>query len=114
MNLEKTIRDRALVRLAEVFQVPVSSLGDEFRFGVDLKASFVSDFRRNELDLIHDDIHDVADKSIAKELRSERLIIRTVGDYCAYMVRCSGTKPKDVAKVLKLGAGSGQHSKTSA
>lgn len=114
MELEATIRDRALARLAEVFQMPVSSLRDELQFGVDLKASFVSDFRRNELDLIHDDIHDVADRSIAKELRSDRLIIRTVGDYCAHMVRCNSAKPKDVAKVLKLGAHSDRRSETSA
>lgn len=102
MDLESTIRDRALLRLAQIFHAPVATLKPELQFGIDLKASFVSDFRRNELDRVNDDIHDVADREIAKELASARLVIQTVQDYCAHMVRCSTVKPKDVTKLLKL------------
>ncbi|MFZ5844763.1 MAG: hypothetical protein ACOY3E_17905 [Pseudomonadota bacterium] len=96
---ETEIRDRALLRLAGIFRVPVSALKPELRFGIDLKASFVSDFRRNELDRVSDDIHDVADRAVTKEFESGRLVISTVSDYCDHMVRCSKVKPENV-KIL--------------
>ncbi|MDA8390970.1 MAG: hypothetical protein M0Z76_09630 [Gammaproteobacteria bacterium] len=99
-EFEKSIREKALLRLAGIFKVPVAALTPERRFGDDLKASFVSDFRRNEFDQIDDDIHDVADQSIAKEMSSGNLIIKTVADYCDHMVRCGKTKRKAVEKLL--------------
>ena len=99
-EFEKLIREKALLRLAGIFKVPVAALTPERRFGDDLKASFVSDFRRNEFDQIDDDIHDVADQSIAKEMSSGNLIIKTVADYCDHMVRCGKTKRKAVEKLL--------------
>lgn len=98
---EKAIRDSALLRLGGIFHLPVAALNPEYRFGVDLKSSFVSDFRRNELDQVNDDIHDVADRAIAKELASGQLTIQTVGDYCDHMVRCSKTRPKDVKNLFR-------------
>lgn len=97
---DKDIRDRAILRLAEIFHMPTSDMQSELRFGIDLRASFVSDFRRNELDIVSDDIHDVADRSIAKEFESGQLVIKTVGDYCDHMVRCSKVNPKDVNHLL--------------
>lgn len=99
-EFEKLIREKALLRLAGIFKVPVAALTPERRFGDDLKASSVSDFRRNEFDQIDDDIHDVADQSIAKEMSSGSLIIKTVADYCDHMVRCGKTKRKAVEKLL--------------
>lgn len=102
MELETVVRDKALLRLADIFQVSVTSLHDDLILGADLKASFVSDFRRNELDLVHDDVYDVADRSLTKELMSGRLVIRTVGDYCSHMIRCSRVRMADVARLLKI------------
>ena len=101
-EIEQLIRAKALVRLSGIFKVPVAALTPECRFGDDLKASFISDFRRNEFDQVNDDIHDVADRTIAKELGSGNLTIKTVGDYCDHMVRCSKTKRKDVVKLLGI------------
>ena len=96
------IRERALLRVAGVFRIPVETLRPEHVFGVDLKPSFVSDFRRNELDQIDDDIHDVADQAVAKQFESGQLVIRTVGDYCNHLIRCSQTKLKDVERIFAL------------
>ena len=99
---EEVIRHKALARLSGIFRVPVTELSPGCRFGEDLKASFVSDFRRNELDQVNDDIHDVADRVVTKEFVSGRLTIRTVGDYCDHMIRCYGIKPKDVKRLLGI------------
>jgi hypothetical protein len=101
-DTEKLIREKALLRLSEIFGIPVAKLSLDRRFGDDLKASFVSDFRRNEFDKVNDDIHDVADREITKEMASGRLTIYTVGDYCDHMVRCSRTKRKDVLRLLEI------------
>ncbi len=101
-DTEKLIREKALLRLSGIFGIPVADLDPDRRFGDDLKASFVSDFRRNEFDKVNDDIHDVADKEVTNEMASGRLTIHTVGDYCEHMVRCSRTKRKDVERVLGI------------
>jgi hypothetical protein len=102
---EKIIRERAYLRIAEIFNIPVEQLRLDSMFGEYLKPSFVSDFRHNELDRVDQDIHDVADRKIIRELREGVIIIRTVGEYCDFMVRCYETKPEDVNKILRLSPG---------
>lgn len=99
---DEKIRQLALMRIADVFNKELSNLALDAVFGVDLKASFVSYFKENEFGLLIDDVRDVADRSILKELDSEVLVIRTVGDYCEHMVRCYRTKPDEVARILNL------------
>lgn len=99
---EDVIRQHALRRLAKVFGVPEASLAKEMRFGEELKAAPASDFKANEFDAIDDDIKDVADKQLRKDMEQGRLVIQTVGDYCDHMVRCSLLKPKEVARILRL------------
>ncbi|MCD0258408.1 hypothetical protein JWH06_09490 [Xanthomonas melonis] len=99
--LEQMIRASAIARLAKIFHLPVTKLSPDLRFGTDLAASFVSDFRSNELDQVNDDIRDVADRAITKELGTGQFTIRTVGDYCDHMIRCSKVRPKDVKRSLK-------------
>lgn len=102
-DTEKLIREKALLRLSGIFGVPVADLNSGRRFGGDdLRVSFVSDFRRNELDRVTDDILDVADRAITKEIFSGRLKMQTVGEYCDLMVRCSRTKEKAVKKLLGI------------
>lgn len=98
---EETIRERALLRIAEVFNIPAKKLRLDFVFGEDLKSSFVSFWRENELDKLYYDILDVADRKIGGELGKGIRII-TVRDFCDYMVRCYETKPKDVCEILGL------------
>jgi hypothetical protein len=102
-DTEKLIREKALLRLSGIFAMPVADLHPGRRFGGDdLKVSFVSDFRRNELDRVTDDILDVADRTITKEINSGQLKMQTVGEYCDLMVRCSRTKPEAVKKLLGI------------
>ena len=101
---DAVVREHALIRLSEIFAIPTSNLFDEDRFGHELKATRRSDFKRNELDVVDDDIKDVADRKIRKELASGVTVITTVKDYCDHMIRCNAVKPDEVAKVLSLTA----------
>ncbi len=94
------LRQAAKKRVARLIKVSSDDLSLDAVFGEDIKASFVSDFKLNELDILLEDIHDVADKQTEKELNSGTAVIRTVGDYCEHMVRCYRTKPKEVARIL--------------
>jgi hypothetical protein len=78
----------------------MSALKDEMRFGDDLKASFVSDWRHNEFDQVLHDIRDVADAETLRVLDAGTLVIRTVGDFCDHMVRCYKTSPRAVEAAL--------------
>ena len=99
---EGVIRRHALRRVAEVFGIGEASLSSDARFGQELKASHVSDFKANEFDAIDNDIKDVADKRLLKEMAQGVLVIQSVGDYCDHMVRCSAIKPEEVARILRL------------
>jgi hypothetical protein len=101
-QVEGVIRGRAHARVAQVFGLAPDALRLEAEFGKDLKASFVSDFRFNEFDKIDQDIKDVADRATRKRLGNGELVIRTVADYCDYMVACYATNPSNVARVLGL------------
>lgn len=94
------LRQAAKKRVARLFKVSSDDLSFDAVFGEDIKASFVSDFRLNEFDILLEDIHYVADMKTERELNSGATAIRTVGDYCEHMVRCYRTKPKEVARVL--------------
>ena len=102
VEIEKQIREQALMRLSRIFRIPPTELSAGLRFGDDLKPSFVSGFRRNEFDQVSDDIRDVADRAITAELNSGALTIKTVGDYCDHLVRCCRTKPNDVKRLLGI------------
>lgn len=98
---EQTIRERALERISEIFNVPVTQLRMDTKFE-DMKVSFVSDWRDNEYDELLNDNIDVADRKIIKEINKGLLLINSVSDYCDHMVRCYATRPKIVSEILKL------------
>jgi hypothetical protein len=100
--LAMTTVNRAHARVAQVFGMAPDALPLGAEFGKDLKSSFVSDFRFNEFDKIDQDIKDVADRATRKRLGNGELVIRTVVDYCDYMVACYATNPRDVACLLGL------------
>ena len=102
-NIDEQIRKFSLLRIAKIFNVSVDSLSQENKFGYDLKASSSPGlFRRNEYEQIENDIYDVANKQVYKEITSGNLTIQTVGEYCDHMVRCYGIKPADVRHVLEM------------
>jgi hypothetical protein len=100
--IEETIRDRARARVAQVFGLTPEALSLSAEFGKDLKPSFVSDFKDNELDRLDHDIKDVADRAVRKQMESGKLVIRTVGDYCDHMVHCFRVNPEEVSRLLGL------------
>jgi RHS repeat-associated protein len=86
---EQLARQHALQLLTEVLEVAAESLPHDARFGEELKAQTVSSFKRPAFNIICDDVTDVADKPIRKEIGQGKLVIKSVGDYCDHMVRCS-------------------------
>lgn len=92
----------ALDRVALIFGVDSADLRCDHVFVTDLQASVVSDFKRNEFDRIHSDILDVTDKSTLQEIKSGRLVINTVGDYCDHMAKCYATNEKEVCLLLEI------------
>lgn len=99
---DEDLRRAARTRVAHLFNVSLDALGLDILFGEDLKASFVSDWKENEFDKLLYDIRDVADRKTLKKLDSGELVIRTLGEYCEYMVRCYRTKPNEVIRVLHI------------
>ncbi len=97
---DEKLRQAAKKRVARLFNVSSDTLPLDVVFGEDLNESFVSDWKANEFDCIYDDICEVSDRKVWKELSSGAKVIRTVGDYCEFMVFCYRTKPKEVVRVL--------------
>ena len=100
MTSRQNIIDKSLMRISRIFHIPIAEIHRELRFGVDLKPGFVSDFRDNELDIINYDLHDAATKGIRADLIAGRIVIKTVGDYCEFMLRCSEFNQKRVESIL--------------
>jgi len=99
---EELVKRKSLLRLSEIFRIPIEEIKPESRFGADLKASFFSDFKRNELDQVNDDIHDVAGRKTLKQFGAGKLTINTVRDYCDHMVRSSSGNRAEVMKILGI------------
>ena len=100
MESDTDVRVAAVGRVARLFGGQASDVRMDAVFGVDLKPTFKSDFRYNELDRIDFDIRDVASPEVTKELASGATTITTVHDYCEHMVRCYATSPSEVLRVL--------------
>ena len=66
-DFDRKLRRFARLRIARIFKVPPESLTSDSRFGEQVKASFVSDFKTNEYEQVDRDIKDVADRKILKE-----------------------------------------------
>lgn len=100
-NAEEKVRRDARLRVAQIFNMEPEALSLQATFGDVLKASFVSDFKANELEQLDRDIKDVADRQTLQELASGALVIRTVGDYCDHMVLCYRARPQEVMRLLR-------------
>jgi len=105
---EQLVRQHALRRLADVFQVTEASLSGTDRFGEELTAAPPTYFRFNEFDTLDEDIKWVADKRLLREMETGNLVIRNVEDYCDHMVNCSRFNNERVAEILKLPIAAGQ------
>lgn len=97
---ELEIKQRALKRIALIFSLPPENIQMNWRFGYELKSTFRSYFRRNEIERIDDDIHDVADKETLRAFADGSVTISTVNEYCALMVHRSEEDTRKVMEVL--------------
>jgi len=100
---EEDISNASIKKVAELFNLPYKDILPNYEFGKDLLCDRErSDFKENEFDLMLFDIRYVADRKTTKELNSEKLVIRTVNDYCEHMIRSYETNPKRVVDTLGL------------
>jgi hypothetical protein len=97
---EVEIAKLATRRIARLFGLDEATISPSAAFGEGLEPSFVSDFKYNEFDQVDFDIRDLADRDLLKMLESGKLTIRTVSDYCQYMITCYRTNPDEVMRVL--------------
>jgi hypothetical protein len=88
----ENVAGRALSRIAWIFRVSEEELGPEKRFGSDLRESFVSDFRHNELDRIGFDIEEMVDGIGDISIRSRK--VQTVAEFCALAEEFRAAKPE--------------------
>lgn len=103
--LESEIWLHSLRRLASIFSLPVEKIQPHWKFGGDLQATFRSDFSRNELDRVNDDIHDAADRATLLLFEQGKLVVSTVDDYCHFMISRSKVDPIGVREILLKGDG---------
>lgn len=99
-NIEPQIREKSLLRLAGVFNVDVSELHDDLDMTTAFKANTVKFWKRNQFDMILDDVRDAAGKETIKLLNAGKTEIKTVKDYIEFMVLCYKENPKLVMLVL--------------
>ncbi|TJZ64139.1 hypothetical protein [Chitiniphilus eburneus] len=102
MLIDDEIRAAVYLRIAELFHVDQSLIEDGWVFGRDLIPSFVSDFKYNELDILHDDFLYAANKNIRKRINRGEFLICSVGGFWRYMVECYKESPGRVHDVLNL------------
>jgi hypothetical protein len=98
---DEEIRNAARKRVSRIFNISLDSFSLDSEFGKDFNTtpnSWLKSF--NELDIIAEDIVDVASASFMKEWRAGHIKITTVSDYCECMVRCYHDSPTDVAYIL--------------
>lgn len=98
---ESKIRNLSVERVSSIFGISVDEINLSDRFGVELKESFVSEFKENELDKINNDIHDVATNEISLDLAAGKIVIRTLKDYCDLMVKCYRDNKEEVSFLLR-------------
>jgi len=97
--VNEAVRSKALLRLSKVLKIPMNSLDGKMKLDT-IEPEFVSFFKRNELDLILDDVYDVAPSKIYKLLTKGGLVIETVDDYADHMVNCYSENSRMVISVL--------------
>jgi hypothetical protein len=91
---EGNIRLKSLARLAKIFNLSKIELTEDMVFATDLKPSNVSSWKRNEYDIILDDIRDASNRELLKKIDRGELEIITVADYINHMINCFSDKPE--------------------
>ena len=72
-------------RIANIFNIVVNDIQANFRFGEELDASFISDFRHNELDQIVFDIEEFELILYPNKINKEVSIVK---DYIILLAQC--------------------------
>lgn len=99
--MNEAIIKKSILRVSEVFNVPVKAIKPSDRFGFELDVTS-SAFSENELDDITSDVFYVADENVTEELDAGKRKINTVEDYCNHMLYCYDVNPERVKKVLEM------------
>lgn len=86
------INNRCLDRIADIFDISVSEIKMEYRFDYELKPSFVSDFKHNQLDHLQYDIDEI--RSVVDDEDIIPDVVRNVGDFCSLIAKYHDVTPK--------------------
>ena len=100
VSIEEIIRNKALVRLSSIFSVPVKILDGDMLITKIKEPRKISLLKRNEYDIVADDIRDVASTRILKLINNGDLTIITVDDYVNHMISCYKEVPRLVNNLL--------------
>lgn len=71
---------KARERISSLFELPVENINASWRFGHELKPSFTSDFRKNQIDHLQFDVDEV--KVAVENKINIPDVIETVDDFC--------------------------------
>lgn len=99
-NSSEKIRNKSLERIAEIFDVDADSLNDDLDLTVTFEPNAVKFWKRNQFDMVLDDIRDAAGKNSIELLNNGEFEVKTVGDYIRFMMICYEENPKLVQLVL--------------
>lgn len=99
-SISDKIRNKSIKRIAEIFNIDAESLNDGLDLTITFKPRVVKFWKRNQFDMLLDDIRDAAGKNSIELLNSGELEIKTVGDYVRFMIICYEENPKFVQLVL--------------
>ena len=96
--LEANVRQQALAWIAWLFAVPVESLNDSQRLGLDLKPAPKSFYRSETIEVLIEDITDL--EKALKETVLTGSSEFTVGDFCGLVERSNQVDPVTCRRLL--------------
>ncbi len=102
-NVDDLVRQKALLRISKLLNIPVESLSEEMKFNDIFEpklSSIFNMFKSNEFDELLDDIRDSSNSKMLKKIENGDLEIESVGGYLEHMVNCYSLNPKMVINVL--------------
>jgi len=97
--MDKSALRACLCRISWLFDVPGEDLDQAWEFGCDLRPSFVSDWRENEVDQLLVDVQEMQARLGKRSSRSEPVL--TVGGYCALAVEFKEVDPNGYRRLVR-------------
>jgi hypothetical protein len=98
-EMGSSVVQQTLSWVAWLFRVPVASLDNSKKFGLDLKPSPESFYGKETLDVVTEDVMDM--EKALKEVVLEKTTSLTVGDFCGLVERLNKVNPAGCQRLLR-------------